>query len=47
MDIRAELVTKTSKSGREYQCVVLYLTDDYTKLIFLDRAEIALVESNR
>lgn len=47
MDIRAELVTRTSKSGKEYQCVVLYLADDYQKVVFLDRAEIALVELSR
>ena len=47
MDIRAELVTRTSKTGKEYQCLELYLSDDYKKAVFLDRAEIALVELSR
>lgn len=44
MDIRAELVTRTSKSGQKYQCLVLHLTDDYEKVVFLDKAEIELVK---
>ena len=47
MDIRAQLVTRTSKTGKEYQCVVLYLVDDYQKVIFLDRAELAVLELSR
>lgn len=47
MEIRAELVERTSKSGRRYQCLELYLTDDYKKVVFLDKAELALVELSR
>lgn len=45
MDIRAELVTRTSKNGNEYQCLVLYLAGNYEKVVFLDKAEIALFEA--
>lgn len=47
MDIRAQLVTRTSKSGKEYQCLEIYITDDYKKLVFLDKAELALLELSR
>lgn len=47
MDIRAQLVTRTSKSGKEYQCLEIYITDDYKKLVFLDKAELALFELSR
>lgn len=44
MDIRAQLVTRTSKSGKEYQCLEIYITDGYKKVVFLDKAELALLE---
>lgn len=47
MDIRTELVTRTSKSGKEYQCLEIYITDDYKKVVFLDKAELALLELSR
>lgn len=47
MDIRAQLVTRTSKSGKEYQCLEIYITDDYKKVVFLDKAELALLELSR
>lgn len=47
MEIRAEIVEKTSKSGKKYQCLEIYLTDDYKKVVFLDKAELALVELSR
>lgn len=47
MEIRTELVERTSKSGKRYQCLELYLTDDYKKVVFLDKAELALVELSR
>lgn len=45
MDIRAELVTRKSKSGKEYKCIVIHITDEYEKLVFLDKAEMLLLES--
>lgn len=47
MDLRVELVTRTSKTGKEYQCLEIYLTDDYKKVVFLDKAELALIELSR
>lgn len=47
MDVKATLETKTSKAGNSYKVVVLKLTDDYEKMVFLDKAEIALLESNK
>lgn len=44
MELKCTLETKTSKSGRDYQCVVIKLTDDYEKTVFLDQAELALLK---
>ncbi|MDO4962611.1 MAG: hypothetical protein Q4E75_00705 [bacterium] len=41
--IIATLETRTSKSGNEYQVVVIKLTDTYEKLVFLDKAELELL----
>ncbi len=44
MEIPAKLVKKVSeKSGKEYMCVELTLAPNYTKKIFLDTAELALL----
>lgn len=45
-DVKATLETRTSKKGNQYQCVVIKLTDNYEKLVFLDKAEIELLNSN-
>ena len=45
MPIKAELVECVSKSGNKYICVVLYLTDTYTKKVFLDSAELELIKA--
>ena len=47
MDVKATLENKTSKNGNAYKVVVLKLTDTYEKLVFLDKAEIALLEANK
>ena len=44
MDVKATLETKTSKSGNTYKCVIIHLTEDYEKVVFLDKAELALLE---
>lgn len=46
MDVKATLVEKTSKSGNKYKCVELHLTDTYTKIVFLDNAELELLALN-
>ena len=46
MDLKATLETRVSqKSGNSYQCVVIKLTNDYEKVVFLDQAELALLKS--
>lgn len=46
MDLKCSLETKTSKSGNEYKCLVINLTNDYQKIVFLDKAELALISQN-
>lgn len=45
MELKATLEQKISKSGNPYECVVIQLTDDYKKIVFLDQAELALIKS--
>lgn len=47
MELKATLTTKTSKSGNDYTCVVIKLTNDYEKVVFLDKAELALLKEVR
>lgn len=46
MDVKATLVTKTSKNGNEYKCVELQLTPTYVKRVFLETAELELLALN-
>lgn len=39
MDLKCQLVTRTSKEGKPYDVIVINLTDTYEKLVFLDSAE--------
>ena len=42
--VDATLETRLSKtSGNTYQCVVIKLTDTYEKVVFLEKAELALL----
>ena len=43
MDVKATLVTKTSKSGNDYQCIIIKLTDNYEKIVYLDPPELELL----
>lgn len=46
MDVKklyATLETRLSKSGNAYEVVVIKLTDSYEKLVFLDKAELELL----
>ncbi len=44
MTIQCEVVKKKSaKTGREYYAISVPLTNDYQKLVFLDKAEEALL----
>lgn len=42
--IKCNLVEKVSKSGNNYLCLEIYLTDTYKKIVFLDKAEIELLK---
>ena len=47
MELKCTLETKTSKRGKQYQCLVIKLTDDYEKTVFLDQAELALLRTTQ
>lgn len=44
MEVKATLETRQSKSGNPYEVLVIQLTPDYEKLVFLDKSEIALLK---
>ena len=44
MEVKDTLETKVSKKGNEYQVLVIKLTNNYEKLVFLDKAEIELLK---
>ena len=44
MDVKATLETRQSKAGNNFQVIVIKLTDNYEKLVFLDKAEIELLK---
>ena len=39
----ATLETRTGKSGNPYEVLVIKLTDTYEKLVFLEKAELELI----
>lgn len=46
MELKCSLETRTSKAGNPYTCLVIKLTNDYEKIVFLDKAELALLNQN-
>lgn len=44
MEVHAVLEERTSKAGKPYKCLVIYLTDNYEKLVFLTKAEEELLK---
>lgn len=42
--VKCNLVEKVSKTGNNYLCLEIYLTDTYKKIVFLDKAEIELLK---
>lgn len=45
MEVKATLQDRVSeKSGKPYKVVVIKLTDTYEKLVFLDKAEMELLQ---
>lgn len=44
MNLKCSLETRHSeKSGKDYQVVVIQLTDNYEKVVFLDNSELELI----
>ena len=43
-DLKATLVKKTSKKGNDYECVMIELTPNYHKVVFLEDAELELLK---
>ena len=46
MDVKAKLETRTSKAEKPYKAIVIKLTDNYEKLVFLTKAEEELLQLN-
>lgn len=44
MEVIGRIETRTSKKGTEYKVLVISLTDNYEKLVFLTNAELELLE---
>ena len=47
MEVKATLETRKSQKGKEYQVLVIKLTENYDKLVFLDNAELELIKLNQ
>lgn len=47
MEVKATLEERTSKSGKNYQVLVVHLTDTYEKLVFLEKAETELLKAKK
>lgn len=43
MNVKCQLVEKTSKNGNQYLCLEIQLSDNYKKLVFLNSSEIELL----
>lgn len=43
-DFKATLETRTSKKGSQYEVLVIKITDNIEKLVFLDPAELELLK---
>ena len=46
-NVRCVLTEKTSKTGNNYQCLVISLTPTYEKVVFLDKAELELLKATQ
>lgn len=46
MSINATLETRTSKEGKTYKCVVIKISENSEKVVFLSPAELELLELN-
>lgn len=44
MKLNAEVVERMSKKGNKYICIVIHITPDYEKVVYLDNAELELIK---
>lgn len=44
MELKCSLTTRLNKEGKPYEVIVIKLTDNYEKLVFLESAEKELVK---
>lgn len=44
MPIKCNLVERTSKDGNKYVCLVIYITENVQKIVFLTQAEKELLQ---
>ena len=44
MNVKCQLVEKTSQKGNKYLCLEISLSDTYKKIVFLDNAEVELLK---
>lgn len=44
MEVEARLVDRVSKNGKPYKAIEVSITDKIKKLVFLNQAEIELIE---
>lgn len=48
MEVKATLETrKSSKSGKDYEVIVIKISDQIEKLVFLEPAELELLKQNK
>lgn len=46
MEIKATLETRKSQKGNDYEVIVIKITDNIEKLVFLEPAELELLKMN-
>lgn len=46
MNVKAVVVEKTSKEGKSYIAIEVYITDNIKKLVFLNPTELELLKLN-
>jgi len=44
MNVKCQLVEKTSQKGNKYICLEISLSENYKKVVFLDNAEVELLK---
>lgn len=44
MNLKCQIIEKTSQKGNKYLALEIYITEEYKKLVFLDPAEVELIK---